>query len=453
MNKGGGRGIPRTWGGRSQPIQLRGRTVQSNEQETTNSLSSSSDDYISQEEDTDTMINDETIDRIVDAVRVQVQQQINTNMGEVRTDYRSIMDRVNNPREPEMSPETIREAVRTSQINAGMRGSYAPTPFSGNPGEDPLEFLRKFKIYASEVYGDDKDKWKAFFPAVLTGRASNWYVLHSVENEDVWADVETKFEQAFDSIPPEDRYRLVNKRMDPGDTIDSFVKGFMSRMARCKIPSADLVGHFMRALPETYSEKMARKIPDSFMKAVEEAKRLERKMVMQRADAIMAAGGSNREWERRFEELSNKLKVTAIERREVCNVKTACHYCGYANHMIRDCRFKRQDEEKGIYARTSAQAREEMAKGLTRIGGNTTPVGRQTWDRACFLCQGPHLLKNCPENPRSAGRRGRVQQIDSSGQPPYSSPQRGTLIDGVWYPAQSSHTVQNVQISDHAHSF
>lgn len=429
-------------------LELRRRRVQPNKSDEEDR--SSSEEYWSQEEN-EMQIDDQTLDRIVDAVRVQVQQQINTNMGEVRTDYRTILDRVNAvPREPGMDVEAVRDAVRASQMNANARGMFAPTPYGGNPGEDPQEFMRKFKIYAQEIYGDDQAKWKAFFQAVLTGRASNWYVLHSIDAEETWADVEEKFLAAFDSIPPEDKYRLMNKRMEPGETIDCFVKDFMARMTRCKVPSADLVGHFMRALPESYSDKMARKMPDSFMKAVEEARRLERKIIAQRADAIIAAGVPTKDLEKKFEDLANKMMSVAIQNKEVNSIRVTCHYCGYTNHMIRDCKFKMKDEARGVYARTAQQARTEQ--GPRQAPQHTRPRDTGRKARECFLCSGPHIVRDCPENPRSTAYRD-SQRPEGRRATPGAMQHRGALVNGVWCPSMEEDTVHNVQISDHTHSF
>lgn len=438
---------PKSWGGRDSRISLRGREVQPNNLDP--SEPSSSEEYWSQDE-AEMQIDEHTLNRIVDAVRVQVQQQINTNMGEVKNDYQAILERVNAAPEERMNLDAVTEAVRATQINTNMRGAFVPAPYGGNPGEDPLEFLRKFKIHAQEMYGNDEAKWKAFFSALLMGRASNWYVLHKIETEATWRDVEDKFLAAFDSIPPEDRYRLINKRMEGGQTIDSFVKDFMARMTRCKVPSADLVGHFMRALPESYSEKMARKMPDSFMKAVEEARRLERKITAQRADAIIAAGGPTKDLEKKLEDLTSRLLTAAIETREVNSVKAACHYCGYTNHMIRDCRFKMRDESKGIYARTAQQAR--MEQGQKQPLGNANNGDNNRRQKRCFLCAGPHLVKDCPENPRSASHR-RATQTNYHQRTPDTHQHRGTLVNGVWCPGAAETTVQNAQISDHTHSF
>lgn len=465
--KRGSRGgpVPKSWGGRDNPLGLRTGNVAANPVLFPDTHSSTATDHSEDTLDEDTFytphssesdrsssisslnsqpdmadLTDETIKKIIDGVRYDVQKQLHTNLAELEGKFKAEIGTLTAADLQDSA--SLRKVVQKANMTTGAGGVFCPPPFEGRTEDDPTEFIRKCKIFCDQALDGKEDDLRRFFPALLAKSAANWYVLHSIQDIQQWNAVEKVFLEAFNQVPEEELFRMVNRRKKTTETMDDFIEDFLRRMARCEVKEAELLDNFIRALPENYAERLIRKNLKSFLDAAKEARRLERKLTREKSDAMVASLEPMKVITDQMADLKTTIQRSAPKVNNVSKPKSqTCYYCEKDGHIARECFTKKRHIQLGVNASNSRDGQQMSDRQFNPPRGSASI--------RCFTCGGNHMARDCRRDSapsfRGRGRgRGSFRGRGRGGRQNFNSGGRGRSV----YNIESGEQTVNYAVSD-----
>lgn len=243
-----------------------------------------------------------------------------------------------------------------------------PDPFSGQPHEDPIAWMRKFELIRDVQRMGDRTAIQVaglFFSSL----AEAWYYRNQDSFAD-WATFKAMYEEQFVSPARKEAWwtELTNMRQKEGQTVDELAASISELASRVGLKDDEVkIRYFLKALKSEIAEHVARAHRKTWNEVLEQARleqairsvyhgdepREDRAPVIPPAPAPARSTGMNDGMDRlmqQFEKLSVNLVTAltaAIPKTQPYAARTAgpgrCYTCGNEGHKAYMCPDNRRN--------------------------------------------------------------------------------------------------------------
>lgn len=323
-----------------------------------------------------------------------------------------------------------------------------PAHFSGKPRENPVDFLRAVKNYATLQNLSDSAKL-AVFQVCLAPKPARWlesYLATATPENKQWKQIEAAFLKEYGPSAHGyvERQALIDRTWQPGETLETYIDDLQDRFALAgTVPELQL-DKFLAGLPRRYRAKVIEGEPVDFKAATKLA--LSARTVFKVLDASdtpdtqpSTDGRLEAKIQALTDMISTKLTMPSVNLMasstkttpsrqngftkcpncggphpaHECQYSTrVCWNCKQADHMSRDCPRKRSQScticGRNNHPTERCRNQRQTICQICGKRGHTAPVCRSTSQSTtsssspaqqifCLYCgQMGHVIHTCP---------------------------------------------------------
>ena len=266
--------------------------------------------------------------------------------------------------------------------------------FSGNPDQDPEEFINNFKLSA-EVLGWLYDKQPGIFHMCLQGAAKVWFQNlehHTRTNIDkIFCAFLLRFKPLGLDWTREASFQPL--RQMPQESAQQFANRVLEKGTKIGKSDKDLMNQFVRGLSNECRTHTIALGPNSFAQAARTASLFESAKTFGQDDSAAVLHKQETSTPpqdiRTFKQVNSKLK---------------CAYCKREGHHISECRTRESNNRRRQQSNNTQWAEQPQQRpqqgGHNRQPNNLRSVNS---DIVCYSCNGRgHIARDCRrlQNPR-----------------------------------------------------